>query len=393
MYHRIIEQILPPTVSCFLFGPRQCGKTTILKKLDSRLYINLLNSKLLLKYTKDPSILYAEVEALTQKQGLIIIDEIQKVPGLLDEVQRCMDDFSELIFILSGSSARKLRRGGANLLGGRAANLSLFPLSMKELANEFILERALKFGTLPKICTLLADKSHSSVKLLLNSYVTTYLTEEVKAEALVRNLDYFQRFLEVAAHQFARETNMLELADQAQISASSANNYFGILEDTLLGFFLHPYATSVRKQLTKTPKFYFFDNGVTRAIKGMISAEVTNQEEGLLYEQLLIQEFVRINSYYHKNWKLNFWKTIGGAEVDLIVSFGNKPILAVEFKASPYPRTRDLSGLLSFREEYPSVPIYLCAPVDQARLIGETVKVLPPKDLIELAINLVPDEG
>jgi predicted AAA+ superfamily ATPase len=388
MYKRILQKILPLDISCFLLGPRQCGKTTILKELASTAYINLLNSKVFIKYNRMPSILHDEVTALPNKQGVVIVDEIQKIPVLLDEVQRCMDDFPDLRFILSGSSARKLRRGSANLLGGRAANLSIFPLTSSELAEDFDLEHVIKFGSLPKISSLIAQKKVAAANSLLRSYVSTYLTEEIKAESLVRNLDYFQRFLEVAAHQFAKETNVSEIAEQAQISYSSAVNYFGILEDTLLGYFLHPYATSIRKQLTKTPKFYFFDNGVTRAIRGLVSTDVTNQEEGLLFEQFMVQEVLRVNSYHNKDFKINFWRTTGGAEVDLVISRENQILLAIEFKASPFPRSRDLSGLLSFKEEYPKTPVILCAQVERARMIDDKVKVIPPIEVLKIVEEL-----
>lgn len=388
MYARILADTLPPEVSYFLFGPRQCGKTTILNSLSSLIYVNLLASKEFIKYNKNPELLYDEVSALSNKRGLIIIDEIQKVPLLLDEVQRCMDKYADLIFILSGSSARKLKRGSANLLGGRAANLSLYPLSLTELSGDFDLEKVLAFGSLPKISTLLKNQKFNAVKKLLNSYVSTYLTEEIKAESLVRSLDYFQRFLEVAAHQHSRETNFSSLADQAGISPNSVKNYFGILEDTLLGVFLHPYSTSIRKELTKTPKFYFFDNGVTRAVKGVVSTEMTHQERGFLFEQLMIQEVIKINSYYEKDFKLNFWKTTSGAEVDLLISRGREILLAVEFKSSPFPGKRDLLGLKSFREDHPQVPVLLCSPVERARMITEQVKVIPPKQLLEYLCGL-----
>jgi predicted AAA+ superfamily ATPase len=388
MYNRILQDQIPRDISSFIFGPRQSGKTTILKKIDYKLYVNLLQTSQFVKYNREPSILYDEISALQSKGAIIIIDEIQKIPLLLDEVQRCMDDYPELIFILSGSSARKLKRGSANLLGGRAANLSLYPLTIKELGKEFDLERVLAYGSLPKISLLLAEGRIESAKTLLNSYVTTYLTEEIKAESLVRKLEYFQRFLEVAAHQFAREINMSELADQAQITASSVKNYFGILEDTLLGFFLYPFSSSIRKQLTKTPKFYFFDNGVTRAIQGVIASKPTNQESGYLFEQLMIQEVVRVNSYYSKGFKLSFWKTPHNAEVDLLLSRGNKLLLAVEFKATPFPSKRDLSGLKAFEADYPKVPTLLCAPVDRARMIDDRFKAIPPQDFLELVAKL-----
>lgn len=388
MYGRILENEFSFNQSAFLLGPRQCGKTTILKKLDSLLYIDLLVSEEFLKYNRKPSSLYLETQALPKKSGVIVIDEIQKVPQLLNEVQRCIDQFPDLSFILSGSSARKLKRGGANLLGGRAANLSLYPLSMLELEDDFDIETMISFGSLPKVWTLLSSGKKRQALMILRSYVTTYLTEEIKAEALVRNLENFQRFLEVAAHQFGREVNQSELGDQASIATSSVKNYYDILEDTLIGFYLYPYSTSVRKELTKTPKFYFFDNGVTRAIQGDLSSQATNQSKGYLFEQLMIQEIMKLNSYYQMDLKFNFWRTVGGAEVDLVISQGGRLLVGIEFKSSPFPRSRDLSGLRSFSEEYPMVPVIMCAPLDRPSMIDNQVKVLGSKDLLRFVLEL-----
>ena len=383
MYNRTLELVLAENISSFLFGPRQCGKTTILRKLNPDFYLDLLKTSDFVRYNRDPSLLYEEIKAGATQNKFVVIDEVQRVPLLLDEIQRCADQFPEIRFILSGSSARKLKRNGGNLLGGRFANLAIYPLTAEELGSDFHLDRAIRYGTLPKIATLFVDGKNNAAVQLLRSYVTTYLSEEIKAEALVRHLDHFQRFLEVAAYQFAREVNQSDLADQAQISVSSVKNYYGILEDTMIGFFLYPQSTSIRKQLTKTPKFYFFDNGVVRAIQGLLSSEPTNQEKGHLFEQYMIQEAHRINSYYQKDLKLTFWRTTGGAEVDLVFSRGNKIELAVEFKASSIPTTRDLSGLNSFSDEYPKVPKYLCAPIERPRMIGE-LKAITPQEYFDI---------
>jgi uncharacterized protein len=380
MYKRTLEDNLQENISSFLFGPRQCGKTTILRSLKPDLYLDLLKTKEFIQYNRNPSIFFDEIQANATKINFVVIDEIQRVPLLLDEVQRCTDQFPHIRFILSGSSARKLKRGGANLLGGRFADYAIFPLSIDELGDDFDLQLVMTFGSLPKIYTLLKQGQKRSALQLLRSYVSTYLSEEIKAEALVRHLDHFQRFLEVSAQQFAREVNQSELADQAQISVSSVKNYYGILEDTMIGFFLFPYSTSIRKQLTKTPKFYFFDNGVVRAIQGMVNSEPSNQEKGYLFEQMMIQEAVRINRYLEKDLKLTFWRTTGGAEVDLVFSKGNKIVFAVEFKSSPHINIRDLSGLKSFAEEYPKVPKFLCAPIERTRILDQ-FSVLTPAEL------------
>ncbi len=388
MYARFPEIHSSLKGNCFLFGPRQCGKTTILKELEHIRYLDLLSTDEFLKYNQRPGFLFSEVAALPNKTGRIIIDEIQKVPRLLDEVQRCLDKFPNIEFILSGSSARKLKRGGANLLGGRAVNLSLYPLSILELGSDFSLDSVLAFGSLPKISTLISENNISYVKRLLRAYVSIYLAEEIKAEALVRKLDSFQRFLEVSAGQFAQEINLSDLSDQTLVSLNSVKNYYSILEDTLLGFFLYPYSKSIRTQLTKTPKFYFFDNGVTRAIQGTINIEIGNIERGFLFEQFMIQEAIKINSYFQKDLKLNFWKTSQGAEVDLVISRGAKLLLAIEFKASKFPSKRHLSGLKSFKREHPKVNTVLCAPIDQELLLDDEFRVLPPKHILSLLTEL-----
>ena len=383
MYTRIISESLPPEGSAFLFGPRQTGKTTILKSLKSLLYINLLNTDELLLYNKRPSNLYKKIAALKEKIGMIIIDEIQKAPALLDEVQRVIDEYSELHFILSGSSARKLKRGSANLLGGRAEDLKIYPLTLGEIDGNIDISTLIKFGSLPRIVSLISTNKRSFALKLLNSYVSSYLNEEIKAESLVRKLDNFQRFLEVAGHQFAREINMSSLANQALLSDDSVKNYYSILEDTLIGFFLHPYSTSIRKELTKTAKFYFFDNGVTRAIQGTLSGEPSFQEIGYLFEQWVVQEVVRLNNYLSKGLKINFWQTRSRAEVDIVISKGNELVLAIECKSTQHPREKDLSGLLSFKDEYPKVKRVLCAMVDSSIMLGD-VQVITPYMLEEI---------
>lgn len=366
MYKRQILQNFPVKNSSFLFGARQCGKSTVLSAIPAILRIDLLSTDDFLTYNSEPGLLYKRVQALDEKEGFAIIDEVQKIPPLLDEVQRCIDKYPGLFFILSGSSARKLKRGLANMLGGRALYFTLHPLTVTELAQDFDLETVLKFGSLPKIATTLKRGEKSLAVRLLKSYVKTYLQEEIRAEALVRQLDGFQRFLQIAASQYAREINFSYIAEEALISAYSVKGHYEILEDTLLGFFLHPYSTSIRKELSKTPKFYFFDNGVTRALQGVLSNEVTNLERGWLFEQWVAQEIFRINAYHEKDFKINFWKTAQGAEVDFILSRGNEILLAIECKASPYPSARDLSGLKSFAEEYPGVKRVICSPVTHA---------------------------
>lgn len=384
VYKRTISDSFPPEHSAFLFGPRQTGKTTIIKNIKSLLSINLLETRQALEYGKNPGRLYGQVLGLQEKRGYVIIDEIQKVPSLLDEVQRCVDEFPEIHFLLTGSSARKLKRGAANLLGGRALYFTMHPLTAHELQDEFSIDHVLQYGSLPKISETLKKKNIPLAVRLLKSYVTSYLSEEIKAEALVRNFEGFQRFLDVAAHQYARDVNLSQLADQAMVSLQTVKGYYSILEDTLIGFFLYPWATSVRKELTKTPKFYFFDNGVTRALQGVVSVPATHQERGHLFEQWVVQELFRLNAYLEKGLHVHFWRTVGGAEVDIVLSRGKKLLLAIACTATPYPKPRDLSGLKSFREEYPKIPVYLCAPVSSRIHIQDGYIAIPPTELYEI---------
>ena len=232
--------------SLFLFGPRMTGKTTLLKNLQAGRYYDLLDPEVELGLRQSPALLWEELNALP-KNSLVIIDEVQKVPALLDTVQRAMDGLG-LRFILSGSSARKLRRGGANLLGGRALNLHLHPLTTEEAGNAFHLTKALRYGTLPKITSLLLEGAEEEARKALKSYVTIYIKEEIQAEAIIRNLGAFQRFLPVAAQSNAQVIEFANISRECSVPMSSVKEYYQILEDTLLGEFLWPHDRNERKK-------------------------------------------------------------------------------------------------------------------------------------------------
>jgi predicted AAA+ superfamily ATPase len=284
---------------------------------------------------------------------------------------------------MCGSSARKLRHGAANLLGGRALYRTLHPLTTNELGVHFKLELVLAYGSLPKIYTKLMEKQYEETQDLLRAYVITYLKEEIKSEALVRNLQGFQNFLEVAAAQFGEQINFSALSRDCQVALSTAKEYYFILEDTLIGFFLPPHIGSIRKRMSQQPKFYFFDNGVTRALLGNLKDPPTPYEKCRLFEQWFIQEVARLNDYFQNDWKLSFWRTAHGAEVDLLISRGKKILCAIECKSTPHPATADLSGLRAFHESYPNVPVYLVAPVKKALRL-DRVSVLPPLKILEI---------
>ncbi len=382
MYKRTLETRLPQK-SFFLFGPRQVGKSTLLKKANVELTIDLLDPELQLSYTRNPNLLSQQV-AEFKRPSTIFIDEVQRVPKILDVIHALMEQRPTLKFILCGSSARKLRHGAANLLGGRALYRTMHPLTYEELSETFDLQRILRFGSLPHVYTALNQKQSDEAEDHLRAYVITYLTEEVKAEALVRNLQGFQNFLDVAVAQYTEQINFSGIARDCQVALSTVREYYSILEDTLLGTFLSPYIKSQRKRMSHQPKFYFFDNGVTRALLGTLKDQPSRIEHGRLYEQWFIQEIFRQNEYYQKDWKLFFWRTSHGAEVDLLICRGTKILYAIECKMSPHPSPSDLSGLRSFHAVYPKVPCFIAAPVKEPFRLSFARVVHPTKLIQEL---------
>jgi len=300
-----------------------------------------------------------------------------------------MERRPEIRFILCGSSARKLRYGAANLLGGRAVYRTMHPLTLQELAGDFDLQWVLSYGSLPKICTALKEKKRGEAQDLLRAYAVSYLREEVKAEALVRNLQGFQNFLEVAAANYSEQINFSAASRDCQVALTTVKEYYSILEDTLVGFFLPPYLKSQRKRMSQQPKFYFFDNGVTRALLGTLQDPPTPSEQGRLFEQWVIQEIVRLNEYHQKDWKLHFWRTSHGAEVDVVITRGTRLLYAIECKFKRQPSAGDLSGLRSFHDDHPDVPCLVVAPVVQSYRLG-FARVLPPDRLFR---NLSDETG
>lgn len=384
MFKRYLSDHLPKQ-SFFLFGPRQVGKSTLLgnqKKL--LLTIDLLDPQNQLDYSKDPNLLASQIEATAREgtpcQGMVLVDEIQRVPKLLDVIQLLMGKYPKLHFAMSGSSARKLRHGISNLLGGRALYRTLHPLTENELDNHFDLPWALAYGTLPKIYSCLVNKQKSLAQDLLRSYVTTYLVEEIKSESLVRNLQGFQNFLDIAAAQFSEQVNITSVGRDCGVAYSTVREFYSILEDTLIGFFLQPYLLSSRKRMSLSPKFYFFDNGVTRSILQTLKAVPSPLERGRLFEQWIVQEIYRINLYQQKDWKLFFWRTSHGAEVDLVIAHGRKIIAAIECKYKTRLSKADLTGIRSFQEVFPKIPCFIVAPITTPLKL-DNIKALPPKKL------------
>ena len=382
MFKRTLRNNLPE-ISFFLFGPRQVGKSTLLRAERPHLTLDLLDPELQLSYTKSPQMLRQQVDDFAHgKNKTILIDEIQRVPKLLDIVHALMEQRPELQFILCGSSARKLRHGASNLLGGRALYRTMHPLTLDELADDFNLQWILSYGSLPKIYTTLVQKKTKTAQDLLRAYAITYLREEIKAEALVRNLQGFQNFLDIAVAQYGEQINFSAVSRDCQVALSTVRGYYSILEDTFIGFFLYPYLKSQRKRMSHQPKFYFFDNGVTRALLGTLLDTPTAMEQGRLFEQWILQEIIRLNEYQQKDWKLSFWRTSHGAEVDLLISRGTKLLYAIECKYTKQLTTSHLSGLRSFREQNRDVPCYIVAPLSRPQRIS-FARALPPHALLQ----------
>lgn len=371
-----------PRESFFLFGPRQTGKSTLLGGQTYLLAVDLLDPAEQLRYTKDPGLLAAQVDALPRKRGKVLIDEIQRAPALLDVVHALIEKYPALKFSMSGSSARRLRHGASNLLGGRALYRTLHPLTAAEMGKQFDLDTVLSFGSMPKIYGIAAGGDRRSAADFLRSYVITYLQEEIKAEALVRNLQGFQHFLDVAAAQFAEQVNFSDVGRSCGVAYATVREYYAILEDTLMGFSLPPCLRSMRKRMSHAPKFYFFDNGVTRAILGALQDPPAGAEKGRLFEQWFVQEVHRMNAYDQKDWKLSFWRTAHGAEVDLVIERGRRVLCAIECKYKPRIAGADLSGLKSFAGAFPDASRYVVASVPRPQTVGG-VMVLPPLRMLE----------
>ncbi len=345
MYSRLLNPV--GKSSFFLFGPRGIGKSTWLKShYPKNTYIDLLDSSV---YTQ----LLAEPERLAdflQKQP-IIIDEVQRIPALLNEAHRWIAN-KKIQFILTGSSARKLKRGGTNLLAGRALMKAMFPLTTIELADDFNLSKALRLGCLPAV------QNHEDPKAYLSAYVETYLREEIMQEALVRNLAAFTRFLRAASFSQAALLSVAQVARECQVERKVVENYFSILDDLMIGVRLPVFSKKAKRELTTHPKFFYFDVGVWRAIRPTGPLDGPDEQDGAALETLLFQEARALNHY--SNWEYEFfhWRTKNQKEVDLVL-YGPRGLWAFEIKRSRRWDKADLRGLAEFKKDYPKARVVL----------------------------------
>jgi predicted AAA+ superfamily ATPase len=353
------------------------GKTTILRELKVDAFFDLLDPQLELGYRAKPERFWEQVSALS-KGALIVIDEVQRVPGLLNYVQMGIDRLDQ-IYLLSGSSARKLRRGGANLLGGRALDLKLHPLTSLECGDRFNLSNALQYGTLPKISSLMQDGKDELAKAMLASYVTTYIKEEIQAEAITRNIGAFQRFLAVAVQSHGQIIEFSNIARDCSVPASTVKEYYHILEDTLIGFFLWPYDHSERKK--SRPKSYFFDCGVVRALQNRLNDPPTSQEKGFLFEMWFVNELMRIRDYCFKPHEFTFWREFEH-EIDILVQNSKGVILAIECKSGSTDIKQ--STVKRFRERCPDGRLIVASMNDERKRITGGVEVFSWHEALEI---------
>ena len=366
-----LSAILKQT-SCFLFGPRQTGKSSLIRAtLPGVPVYNLLDHRTWLELSANPARMREELAAAGWQSPVVAIDEIQKLPVLLDEVQLLIDTRG-LRFLLTGSSARKLKRSGANMLGGRARSRTLHPFSWRELGAQFDLLKALDRGLLPHI--------HASEDPAedLRAYVGTYLREEIAAEGLTRNVPAFARFLEVAAACNGRMLNKTEVANDAKVPRTTVNEYFEILKDTLLGTELEAWTRSQKRKAIETAKFYLFDAGVVRAIQGLPPLAPKSPDFGAMFEHFLFHELKTWVDTRRPGLALNYWRSTSGYEVDFVLG-GHT---AVEVKATTHASRRDFRGLEALAEEGLMKRLILVCQEATPRKVG-AVLVLPWQVFLE----------
>lgn len=372
MYSRIFEP--PFQKSYFLFGPRGTGKTSWLKShYKSHVYIDLLEAEVYRSLLAQPERL-GEWIPKEKRRLPIILDEVQKIPALLDEVHRLIEK-EKFSFVLSGSNARKLKRGGANLLAGRAYTFELFPLTAYELGKDFSLEKSLRWGHLPLAVT------SENPKRFLNAYINTYLKEEIQLEGLTRNLPNFARFLQVASFSQGAPLVVANVAQEASIERKVVEDYFAILRDLLLAFEVPVFAKRKKRELISKKKFFFFDVGVFQVLRPKGPLDLPQEIAGPALETLILQEVRAMNAYLETDYEMSYWHTRNHLEVDLIL-YGPKGFLALEIKASARVRPSDLEGLREFSRDFPEAQrgfVYL----GSERRMFEGIAIIPAGDFLK----------
>lgn len=375
MFSRKINLQDAENESIFLWGARQTGKSTLLQLLfPNTRYIDLLKSDEFERYNRRASLLREEL-SLLQENELIIIDEIQKIPELLDEVQWLMTNKNHR-FILSGSSARKLRRSGVNLLGGRAIRKHLYPFVSAEIPD-FDLIKACNNGMMPR--HYLVDDAGKRI----HAYVGDYLQQEIKAEALTRNLKTFSRFMEIAALSNREVVNYNNIASECGVSAPTVKEYFSILEETLIGYTIPAFTKNVKRRVIQSPKFYYFDVGIVNFLLRRRSLLPGSAEFGHAFEHLIMQELIAYIGYSESQHSLSYWRTTSGYEVDAVIGNAN---VAIEIKSTEEVHSHHTRGLKAFSEEFPNSRLIIVSMDKYPRRMNE-IDVLPAQNFLKMLWN------
>lgn len=342
---------LPENDSVFLFGPRGTGKSTWLKKhLPNALYIDLLAPA----YARQLSARPEHLEELVKGSNAetIVIDEVQKLPQLLEVVHRILENSQGRRFVLTGSSARKLKRTGADMLAGRALIRNCYPFMAAELKDQFNLEDALQFGTTPVVLSS-ADKADA-----LASYLYTYIEQEVKLEGLVRNIGHFSRFMEVLSFSHGSLLNTSDIARESEVPRKTVESFISVVEDLLLGYRVSVFSRRAKRNLIKQNKFYFIDQGVFNGLRPKGLLDSPSEIAGAALEGLVFQHLKSWIDYFKLKMSLQFWRTKSGNEVDFVL-YGEDGFYAIEVKCSTTVRKKDLSSLKAFLEDYPEAKAML----------------------------------
>ncbi len=376
MFTRNLQLPAPGKESFFLWGPRQTGKTTLLRRRysDCR-WLDLLKSEEYIQYSTHPERLRQEIEAEGPNPGQqIIIDEVQRVPDLLNEAHWLIENRG-IKFALCGSSARKVRRGGANLLGGRAFRYVLHGLTAGELGTDFDLDRLINHGYLPR-----AYESEEPTRVL-DAYVADYLQEEIAAEGLVRNLPVFAHFLDAAALSDGENVNFSNIASDCGVSGKTVKSYFEILEDTLLGTWLPAYRRRAKRRAVKSPKFYFADVGIVNRLARRGEVIAGSEQYGKAFENWVHHEITAFIDYQNIHAKLTYWGLTSQTEVDFLL---DDLSIAIEAKSSENITRQHLKGLRSIADEYPEIAqrVVVCRE-RRPRLTEDGILILPAERFVE----------
>jgi len=370
MYPRLLQP--PAKQSFFLFGPRGVGKTAWAhEQFPDALFFDLLDHQTYTQLLAAPQRLGDQIPQ--GHKARVVVDEVQRAPELLNEVHRLIES-RRLRFVLTGSSARKLRRRGVNLLAGRALTRRMHPLTALELGKDFDLKRALRWGCLPLACTSENPQDY------VNSYAASYLREEVQQEGFARNISAFGRFLEAASFSQGSVLNMAAVARECAVSAKVVEDYFSILEDLLIAVRVPVFTKRAKRRLIAHPKFFYFDAGVFQAIRPRGPLDAPEQIHGAALETLFLEQVRALNDYRDLGYRLHYWRTATGDEVDFVL-YGERGLRAFEVKMAQRIRHDDLRGLLRFRADFPQARAHLLY-LGNRRWHDRGVEVLPFTDCV-----------